>query len=140
MEVRVIRTDEDHEAALKEIERLWDAAPGSDDEARLDALATLVERYEAVHHPIPPVSPLEVLKFMMAQNGRAQADLAKLLGSKSRASDPERQARPDPRPDPAPGSGVAHPCRRADWRIAGRVTPKRRFRRPLIRYSPSSSS
>ena len=53
MEIRPIRTPEDHRAALAEIERLWNAAPGSDDGDRLDVLATLVERYEALHFPIP---------------------------------------------------------------------------------------
>ncbi len=87
MEIRPIRTDEDHESALREIERLWDAAPGSEDEDRLDILATLVDRYERARWPIAPAAPLDVLKFMMEQNGRTQADLGHLLGSRSRASE-----------------------------------------------------
>jgi HTH-type transcriptional regulator/antitoxin HigA len=87
MEIRPIRNDEDHRAALAEIERLWDAEPGSDDEARMDALATLVDHYEATRWPVSPVAPLEMLKFMMEQSGRTQADLGHLLGSRSRASE-----------------------------------------------------
>ena len=87
MQVRVIQTEADYESALAEIEELFDAAPGSDEEARLDALATLVERYEEQHFPIPASSPLEILQFMMEQSDRTQADLARLLGSRSRASE-----------------------------------------------------
>lgn len=36
---------------------------------------------------MPPAAPLDVLKFMMDQNDRTQADLAHLLGSRSRASE-----------------------------------------------------
>lgn len=87
MEIRPIRTDADHEAALREIDRLWGSAPGTDDGDRLDVLATLVERYEETRWPIPRSTPREVLKFMMEQNDRSQTDLANLLGSRSRASE-----------------------------------------------------
>ncbi|MBX3484763.1 helix-turn-helix domain-containing protein [Phenylobacterium sp.] len=87
MDIRPIRTASDHEAALREIDRLWGAEVGSDDGDRLDVLATLVERYEEGHFPIPTSTPLEVLKFMMEQTGRRQTDLANLLGSRSRASE-----------------------------------------------------
>ena len=42
MEIRPIRNEQDYQAALQEIERLMDAAPGSPDEDKLDVLATLV--------------------------------------------------------------------------------------------------
>ena len=46
MDIRPIRNEEDRRAALQEIERLWNAEPGTDDGDKLDILATLVERYE----------------------------------------------------------------------------------------------
>jgi HTH-type transcriptional regulator/antitoxin HigA len=46
MEIRAIRNDEDHAAAVREIERLWGAAVGTEEGNRLDNLATLVEKYE----------------------------------------------------------------------------------------------
>ena len=56
MEIRPIRTDEDHTAALKEIERLWGAAPGSEDGDRLDILIALADAYEDRRWPVtsPP--------------------------------------------------------------------------------------
>lgn len=53
MELRPINTDADHEAALLEIERLWDAKTGTVDGARLEILITLVEAYEEKQFPIP---------------------------------------------------------------------------------------
>ena len=52
MNIRPIRTDADHLAALKEIERLWNAPEGSDDHDKLDILATLVEKYEESRWPV----------------------------------------------------------------------------------------
>ena len=46
MEIRPIRNDEDHRAAVREIERLWDAPEGSPDADRMEVLATLVDVYE----------------------------------------------------------------------------------------------
>lgn len=87
MEIRPIRTDADHRAALLEIDRLWGAAPGTNDGDRLDILAALVERYEETRWPIPAGAPVDILKFMMEQQGHTQTDLGRLLGSRSRASE-----------------------------------------------------
>lgn len=46
MDIKPIKADADHEAALREIETLWDAAEGTADGDRLDVLVTLVETYE----------------------------------------------------------------------------------------------
>ena len=63
-----IRTDEDHRAALAEIEHLWEATPGTPDGDRLDVLATLVDAYEREHHAIEPPNLLEAMKFRMEQH------------------------------------------------------------------------
>jgi HTH-type transcriptional regulator/antitoxin HigA len=54
MDVFPIRTDADHRAALRAIERLWGAQEGTDDVNRLDGLATLVDAYEAKRWPHRP--------------------------------------------------------------------------------------
>src|ERR1019366_2379835 len=64
-DVRPIRTKRDHEAALKEVERLWGAKAGTSDGDRLDVLATLVDAYETEHYPMDPPDPLEAIKFRM---------------------------------------------------------------------------
>ncbi|HRO11452.1 transcriptional regulator [Amaricoccus sp.] len=82
-----IRTPDDHREALRRIEELWGAEPGTADGNLLDILIDLVEHYEDRHCAIPDVEPIEVLRFSMEANGRTQADLAELLGSTSRASE-----------------------------------------------------
>ena len=52
MGIRAIRTDEDHRAALEEIEVLWGAEEGTLEGDRLDVLATLVDSYEEKRWPI----------------------------------------------------------------------------------------
>ena len=49
MQPEPIRSDAEHEAALKEIERLWGAEHGTDEGNRLEILIELVEAYEGVH-------------------------------------------------------------------------------------------
>lgn len=87
MKIRPIRTDDDLTAALARIDALWGAAPGSPDGDELDVLVDLVEHYENRHFPIAPMEPIELLRAHMETTGRTQADLAALLGSRSRASE-----------------------------------------------------
>ena len=42
MDIKPIRTEADYEAALKEVERLWGAEPGTPDGDRFEVLFTLV--------------------------------------------------------------------------------------------------
>ena len=51
MEIRPIKNDDDHSKALREIERLWGAAPGTDDGDKLDILVMLIEKYEEHRWP-----------------------------------------------------------------------------------------
>ena len=83
MEIRPIRTDEDHRAALAEIEALWGAPEGTEEGDKLDVLVTLVEMYEAKRWPIEineSFDPIEVLNFAVEALGHTQAELAELLG------------------------------------------------------------
>ena len=57
MEIKPIRTEQDHQDALKEIESLMMAEYGSPEGDRLDVLATLVEAYEAKHFPMADKFP-----------------------------------------------------------------------------------
>jgi antitoxin component HigA of HigAB toxin-antitoxin module len=85
--IKPIRSEADHRAALAEIDRLMDAAPGSAEEDRLDVLSTLVSAWEDEHVALAAADPVEAIRFHMEQHNRSQADLAALLGSRSRASE-----------------------------------------------------
>jgi HTH-type transcriptional regulator/antitoxin HigA len=96
MDIRPIRTDRDHRAALAEIERLWGASEGSDDMAKLDILTTLVGHYEDERWPTtePKWTPVDVLHYAIAEMGHSQSELGDVLGSRSRASEVLARKRP----------------------------------------------
>ncbi|MEQ8335457.1 transcriptional regulator [Nisaea sp.] len=87
MEVRPIKTEADHAAALTRIDALMDAAPDSSEGDELDVLVTLVEAWEAKHIPIPAADPVSAILHAMEAQGYTQSDLARLLNSRSRASE-----------------------------------------------------
>ncbi|MBX3562472.1 MAG: transcriptional regulator [Sphingomonas sp.] len=92
MEIRPIRTDEDHRAALAEIDALWGAAEGTPEGDRLDVLATLAEAYEDRRWPAAELDPVEAIEAAMASEGYDRADLAALIGQ-SRATEILRRRR-----------------------------------------------
>lgn len=94
MEIKPIRTEADHEAALAEIERLFDAAPNTPESDRLDVLATLVEVYEAQHYPIPEPDPVEAIKYYLESRGLARSDLQPYIGSRARVAEVLNRKRP----------------------------------------------
>lgn len=85
--LKPIRNRKSYQAALGEAERLMDAKAGSPEIDRLEILATLIEAYENKTFPMGVPDPIEAIKFRMDQNYLGQADLAKLLGSRARASE-----------------------------------------------------
>jgi HTH-type transcriptional regulator / antitoxin HigA len=90
MEIRPIRIDKDHKAALAEIESSWGAPEGSEQGDKLDVLLALVEIYEAKRWPIDlskRFDPIDVLNYAIDELGHTQAELAELLKSRSRASE-----------------------------------------------------
>jgi HTH-type transcriptional regulator / antitoxin HigA len=87
MELYPIRTEADYQAALKEIESLFDALPDTPEYDRLDLLSTLVETYEKVHHPIEAPDPIEAILYYMDTRGLTRRDLEPCLGSRARVSE-----------------------------------------------------
>lgn len=87
MEIRPIRTKADYQAALKEIEMLFDAPPNTPAYDRLDILSTLVEAYEERHFPIEEPDPIEAILYYMDTRGLSRRDLEPCLGSRARVSE-----------------------------------------------------
>lgn len=69
MDIRPIKTRRDYANALRRIEALMSAQPGTDEGDELDVLATLVEVYEQKHFPVHPADPVEAILFRMEQQG-----------------------------------------------------------------------
>src|SRR5258707_10863074 len=86
-EVKPIRTPEDYESALSEVEVLWGTASGTPDGDRLDVLATLIDAYESQHYPMDPPDPIEAIKFRMEQQGLTRKDLEPLIGTRTRVAE-----------------------------------------------------
>lgn len=88
-DIRPLHTEADYDWALREVERYFarTPAPGSPEGNRFDVLSALIAQYEHEHAAIPDADPIEVLHFAIQSMGRTQADLARLLGSPSRASE-----------------------------------------------------
>lgn len=89
-----IKTETDYDEALREIEALWEAPEGSSEADRLEVFVTLVEAYEAKHHPIDPPDPIEAIKFRLEQGALSPRDLEKYIGSPGRVSEVLDRKRP----------------------------------------------
>jgi HTH-type transcriptional regulator / antitoxin HigA len=86
-ELKPIRSDEEHEAAMAEVERLWGAASGTPEGDRLDVLVTLIEAYEAKRYPMDPPDPIDAILFRMEAQGLTRKDLEPFIGSRARVSE-----------------------------------------------------
>ena len=94
MDIQPIKSDADYEAALEEIERLFDAEPDTPEGDRLEVLVALVEAYEAKHYDIPPPDPIEAIKYHMESRGLSRRDLEPYIGSRARVSEILNRRRP----------------------------------------------
>jgi len=94
MEIRPIRTERDHAAALQRIELLWGSAQGTAAGDELDVLVTLVEAFERENYPIDLPDPIEAIKFRLEQEGKDYKALIGVIGQRTRVYEVMRGARP----------------------------------------------
>jgi HTH-type transcriptional regulator / antitoxin HigA len=94
MLIKPIKSEADHAAALREIERLWGAEEGTVGGDRLEVLTTLVEAYEQAHFPIAAPDPIEAIKFRLEQRGADQKALIGVIGNRTRVYEVLRRDRP----------------------------------------------
>jgi HTH-type transcriptional regulator/antitoxin HigA len=79
--LRPLRSDADLDAAVAVIDSLVDRGELAPQERDyLDVLARLVEDYEDEHDPLPELSGVEALRFLIEENGLSQAQLARDTG------------------------------------------------------------
>lgn len=84
--IRPIRNESDYRAAVTRIDKLV-VLPDAETNEELELLTLLVLAHEADQVPDEPMDPVEYLKASMENRGLTQADLARLLGSSSRAAE-----------------------------------------------------
>jgi HTH-type transcriptional regulator / antitoxin HigA len=94
MQIRPIRTEADRDAAVARIAELIAAKPDTAEGEELDILATLVDAYEAKHHPVDKPDPIAAIQFRMEQQGLRRKDLEPLIGSRARVSEIMTRRRP----------------------------------------------
>ena len=84
--IKSVCTEKDYTAALTRIDELMDARLDSLEGDELDALADLVESYEARHVPMENPSPIAVIEFLMEQAGLSPHHLVPFIGSHAKVS------------------------------------------------------
>ena len=96
MDIKLIKTEADYQAALKEISPYFDNEPDLDtpEGDRFELLATLIEAYEDKHYQIPPPDPIEAIKFRMEQMDLKVQDIACDIGGTNRVYEVLNKTRP----------------------------------------------
>jgi HTH-type transcriptional regulator/antitoxin HigA len=94
MDIHPIKTEANYQAALAEVERLFDAQPDTPEGDRLDILTTLIEAYEAQMTPIPTPDPIAAILYHLESRGLTRRDLAPYLGGRARVSEILNRKRP----------------------------------------------
>lgn len=94
MDIRPIKTIEDYQTTLAEIELLFNAEPDTPAGDRLEVLTTLVEAYEQRHYSVPAPDPVEAIRYHMESRGLSRHDLETALGSRARVSEVLNHKRP----------------------------------------------
>ena len=89
MNVKIIKTEKDYQAAMSRLSDLMsrDPKPDSKDGDELELLALVVQDFE--RKTVPPVKadPIESILFRMDQMGLTRKDLTKYIGSISKVSE-----------------------------------------------------
>jgi HTH-type transcriptional regulator / antitoxin HigA len=85
---KVITSDAENTAAIVLVEELSHKQNLSPEEnALVELLIALIEKFEDEFHPIPPSSPLEMLKHLMEARDLIQEDLVGVMGSRGVVSE-----------------------------------------------------
>lgn len=72
-----MNAESEYNAALIELEPLFDARKGTEDGDKLELLSLLIDNYEKEHFPISLPDPIEAIKFRMEQLDCKSKDLEK---------------------------------------------------------------
>jgi len=96
MEPKIIKTEDQYQTYLAEVEQLATEDPelGTQAGDRLELLAKLVEDYEKERFKFSRPDPIEAIRFRMEEKGLKQKDLALIFGGKNRASEVLARKRP----------------------------------------------
>jgi len=80
-DIAPIRNETHYRRMVAMLEALLDETSGDESHPAMglvDIVGDLIEDYEAKHHPLPNVTGVQALKFLMEQHGLKQADLREI--------------------------------------------------------------
>ena len=87
MDLRIIRNEQEYEAALQRLGEIFDAQEGTSESDEADVLSLLIDDYENKHYPIDPPDPIEAILIRMEEMHLKQRDLVGIFGGKNRVSE-----------------------------------------------------
>ncbi len=87
MNVKIIKNEEEYQAALKKFHGLFFAKSGTVESDEADLLALVIEKYESENYEIEEPDPIEYIKYKMEKMGLKPKDLVPAMGSFSRVSE-----------------------------------------------------
>lgn len=82
---RPLHDDVDYRNALVVLDAMAGFKMNADQQDYFDAIATFIEKYEAEHHAIDDakMTPVELIRSLIAEHGMSESDLGRLLGDRS---------------------------------------------------------
>ena len=86
MDWKILKTENEHKAALKRAMEIFHAEPNTPEDDELGVLLLLIKDYEDRTVKMPQIDVLEVLKEKMQEKGLKGKDLEPLIGSKGHVS------------------------------------------------------
>ena len=87
MGTKLIKTKKECQAALLELEKIFDAPANSKDGERAELLSLLIDTYEIEHYPIEAPDPIEAIKIRMEEMNVKRKDLIGIIGEKGKVSE-----------------------------------------------------
>ncbi len=87
MNIKLIKTEDDYQKALRRLEVIFDAKAGTPESDEADILGLMINEYEIKHYPIEAPDPIEAIKIRMEEMQLRQVDLADAFGGKNRVSE-----------------------------------------------------
>lgn len=84
--IPLIKDEAGYDAVVERITQLFDASPGTSEGNELEILLHMVDTYQKRNGLLPEGDPVEVIKFILKQQGLTIQDIAHILGGEQMAA------------------------------------------------------
>ncbi|MCS4433394.1 helix-turn-helix domain-containing protein [Aquiflexum gelatinilyticum] len=83
---KIITTEQEYEAALNRLAKVFEAHQDSPEGMEAELLVTLIEKFEKEHYPINLPDPIIAIREAIEMKGLKEKDLIPAIGSKTTVS------------------------------------------------------